>query len=70
MMVPGVVTAATLYGCAAGAITAGRGGTPSSAERLSRGWAEAVSSREHARNTSGIAIEKPKNRRSIEFGPK
>src|SRR5205085_2939889 len=67
--VPPPATGTILYGCDAGVITAGRGGTPSSgsAEPL-RGCAEAVSSRAHeivaARN-----IEKPSDRRSIDGEP-
>jgi hypothetical protein len=59
-----------LYGCVAGAMTAGRGATPSPG---ARGpfllWAEAVSSCEHASTTKEI-IEKPKSRRSIYVKPK
>src|SRR5437660_6577294 len=70
VIVPPALTSATLYGWVAGAITAGRGATPSSEERAPfRGCADAVSSRAQASATT-LNIEKPKNRRSIEVEPK
>jgi hypothetical protein len=63
VIVPPAETGTTLYGCVAGAITDGRGGTPSSSVPL-RGCAEAVSSRAHD-NVAARIIEKPSNRRGI-----
>src|SRR6266576_2155955 len=65
VMVPPAETGATLYGCVTGAITDGRGGTPSSGDPL-RGCAEAVSSRAHDKVVAR-SIEKPSNRRGIYF---
>jgi len=70
VIVPPALTATILYGWVAGAITAGRGATPSSEERAPfRGCAEAVSSRAQASATT-LINEKPKNRRSIDVEPK
>jgi hypothetical protein len=63
VMVPPAETGTILYGCVAGAITDGRGGTPSSGAPL-RGCAEAVSSRAQDKQAARI-IERPSNRRGI-----